>query len=198
MLAKGALCNVVVGELKLPPVGTVPIELAAHSPTAAEFFGRMKEAMLRGPDEVDWLAERRQVTYEDPVFKKASALLDFARRLWDWGALSFTEECLASVPLFGVLQIYSDDGYRLLRPVWAERKANYLWRDPPVVPLGTPVRFCDVDLSFLTDLDRLCSTTGDVPEFFTRCRTPSICWPFFVLDGVTPVEFQHHMRSVEI
>ena len=103
----------VVSELKLLPVGTVPIELVDHSPTAAEFFGRIKEAMLRSPDEVDWLVERREQTCEDPVLKKVSARLGLAHRLWDGGALSFTEECLASVPRLGVLQNCSDDGRRL-------------------------------------------------------------------------------------
>ena len=60
-------------------MGTVPIDVVAHSPTAAEFFWWIREAMLCGPVDVARLALRRLETFGDPASEVASARLSLAR-----------------------------------------------------------------------------------------------------------------------
>ena len=64
--ALAASCTLVVSELKLLPVGAVPIDVVDHSPTAAEFLGRIQEATLRSPGEVGRVVEHRDQTCDVP------------------------------------------------------------------------------------------------------------------------------------
>ena len=195
MLPKGALAPVTVDEVSLPPKGTKPVDVTTISDEVAEYFRHLRTRMLHDADHLDFEAIQRQKVYEDPALKPKAARLHLAMRLWESGMLDFCEDSIESVRLFGVIKKYDENKNRILRPVWDERRPNLYWRPPPFVPLGSPACFTHVDLSDLREGEVLLSTTGDIPDMFSRMATPKEVWPFFTLEGITAQEFVDYMKD---
>ncbi|CAE8709859.1 unnamed protein product [Polarella glacialis] len=199
MLPKGSMCDVDVEELALSPPGTQVVEITEVCPDARTYFAKMEERMLFTEEELS-IRDKEIKTYTDPALKVKSKVMRLAQRLWEAGALGFTDEKIEEISLFGVIKKYIEDPggarpVRSIRPVWDLRAPNRRWRSPPFVPLGSPASFCHLDLSGLKEGDKLLSVTGDVPDFFTRLRTPPKCWKYFVLPLINAQEFADFMRN---
>ena len=194
-LPKGSLCDVDVEELALPEPGTKTVDLVDISPEAKEYFSAMEGRMLVQSDAFDKTSYDAQRVYQDAGLKPKKIMLRLAERLWRAGALEFTETCVETLSLFGVVKKYDDEGRRSIRPVWDERKANHRWAPPPFVPLGSPMCFCHLDLSDLEADDTIYHVAADIPDMFTRLRTPPQAWPYFVLSGVLVDDFVAFMKE---
>jgi hypothetical protein len=192
---KGAVVPLDVEELSLPDPGTDMIELVGVSSEVTDYFNKFEKTMLRDEESLDLDAMRVQKTYMDPSLKEKAKRLRLAERLWQAGALGYTDRCVDTLSLFGVIKKYTEKGERVLRPVWDQRRPNMRWKPPPFVPLGSPASFVNLDLADMEADDALVSVGGDIPDFFTRCKTPRKVWPYFVLEGVEVHEFVTHMRK---
>ena len=194
-LPKGALCDVDVDELALPPPGSSTVALVSVSPEAKAYFDEMTSRMLRGADDFDSRAHASQRVYQDASLRSKAARLHLARRLWEAGALEFTSECVETLSLFGVVKKYDEEGRCSIRPVWDERRANHRWLPPPFVPLGSPMCFCHLDLSDLKKDEAIFHVAADIPDIFTRLRTRQCAWPYFVIKGIHPKEFADYLEE---
>ena len=194
-LNKGAVCPINVEQLSLPPPGTIPVELASVSPTAAAYLENFSRTMLRRSDAVDWEALEQQKVFTDEVLKRKKDLVRLCERMLAGGMLGTTDKNMAEVSAFGVVKGYHDSGELKIRAVWDERRANLLWEQPPFIPLGSPATLCHVDLSDLEDTGRVYSAVGDIPDWFYRLRLPSAMWSWFVIGGLSTKEFRKHLAK---
>ena len=112
--------------------------------------------------------------------------------------LGFTERCVETISLFGVVKKYAEGEngqmVRSVRPVWDQRRANMRWHAPPSVLLVSPANFCHLDLSTLAEGERIVSGTGDIPDMFSRLATSACCWPWFVLEGLRAGDLHDYFR----
>ena len=146
------------------------MEISAEAKT---YFDHMETRMLRDQSEFDQMSYDTQKVYEDAALKPLAYRLRLAERLWDAGALGFTTHVVDTLSLFGVIKKYDENGVRSIRPVWDERRPNLRWEAPPFVPLGSPMCFCHLDLSDLRRDQTIFHVAADIPDMFTRLRTPS-------------------------
>ena len=190
------VCTISAEGLSLPPPGTTPVPLMKISPTCAAFLSKFRDRMLRQDDDVDWIMHQKQRVYADPVFHQKDSLLKLAHRFHDAGMLSTCEEMKSSVCAFGVVKGYTEKQELRIRAVWDQRQGNYLWQEPPFIPLGSPAALCNVDLSELEEGKEVWSAVGDLPDWFYRLEIPADMHPWFVLKGITVSELKAHMKEL--
>ena len=99
---KGALCPLVVGEVNLPPVGTVPIPCGQFCPRAKGLFPNIKVVMLGDPEVVACRA-RDMSTHSDPALKDRRTSVHLAARMWKSGMLFQTNKTCCTIDVFTVI-----------------------------------------------------------------------------------------------
>ena len=191
---KGEIVPLSAGIASLPPAGTTAAELTQISPKALSAFSGFASTMLVPSDTLDMEEIARTRVYEDASLKNASRKVEFAADLFEAGMLSFTHRRVCAVSVFFVVKQREPAGLRL-RPVWDCRRVNKFFVKPPAISLGGPQVLSRLELSpEIVQGRRLESCWGDVPDFFHRCATPPVVWPYFVLDGVSPKSLQEALR----
>lgn len=111
------------------------------------------------------------------------------------GALGFTSRREEEVSLFGVIKKYGEEGNRVVRTVWDQRRGNLKWLPPPFAPLGSPTALCHLDLSDVPASATLYQVAADIPDMFTRLGIPPHAWPYFVLRDVDVRELAALLES---
>ena len=108
---KGALCPLVVEEVDLPPVGTVPIPCGQFCPRAKELFSNIERVMLEDPEMAACRA-RDMPTHSDPALKDRRTRVRLAARMWKSGMLFQTNKTCCTIDVFTVVKkvIPSPDG----------------------------------------------------------------------------------------
>ena len=134
------------GRPSLPPVGTVPVPVSAHSPRAAAFLDDAKGWMIRSNSEVDWKSLHDTPGYMDPLLRTKKSMLDFCVQMWLAGMVGWTAIKIASISVFFVFK-REEDGTWILRPVWDLRKVNHFFQRPPRFALGSQSAISELDLS---------------------------------------------------
>ena len=147
---KGALCPLVVEEVNLPPVGTVPIPCGQFCPRAKGLFSNVKFVMLADPEVVACRA-RDMSTHLDPALKDRRTRVRLAARMWKSGMLFQTNKTCCTIDVFTVVKkvIPSPDGtFRISsRLIFGGRRPSVWWCAPPCSGLGGPGSLASLAMS---------------------------------------------------
>ena len=158
----------------MPPEGTLLIDPCHYSSVIKHYYENAQSHIQKPRAAVDWESYNATSSYSDPALTDSSVLGAYAVKLWQEGALAFLHEGPEEyVDLFTVIKSDGPEG-RKSRVVWDERRFNHRCRAPPKMPMGSPSCFSHWDLGLgRRSALRFASTTGDLPDWFTRIRCPA-------------------------
>lgn len=183
----------------LPEEGNEPRPVQDLSQRVRTYYARPESMLKEVTEELKEEVERTRM-YMCPVFRQKNMLLRLLERMYGSGFLAFYMVANAYVSIFSVVKkdVENPDGTisEVLRLIFDCRKTNVLWRDPPTTRLTTSSQLGFIDLSPSTRRGRRVAVCGgDVPWFYYHLGIASWMTSYFIIPGVTAMEFVKYMAA---